>query len=55
MKRARKEIRLTENIISHLQVAADSRGWSLKKYMEYVLIKDAERIYKLSLKHDKSK
>lgn len=56
MKSVRKEVKLTTNIISHLQVAADSKMLSLKRYMEYVLVKEAERLYKKEIsKHDKSK
>lgn len=41
----RKEVHLDEeNEIFWLQKAADKKKWSLKKYMEFVLQVDAERI-----------
>lgn len=41
----RKEVELDViNVIKWLQKAADKKKWSLKKYMEYVLEVDAERI-----------
>lgn len=41
----RKEVELDViNVIGWLQKAADKKKWSLKKYMEYVLEVDAERI-----------
>lgn len=41
----RKEINLDEqNIIPWLQLAANKKKWSLKKYMEVVLCNDAEKI-----------
>ena len=41
----RKELQLDEeNTIFWLQKAADKKKWSLKKYMEQVLISDAEKI-----------
>lgn len=55
MEAVRKEVKLTANIISHLQVGANKKGWSLKRYMEYVLVKEAERLYLKKTKHDKSK
>lgn len=39
----RKEINLDENVLALLQVKADKKKWSLKKYMEQTLIKDAEK------------
>lgn len=41
----RKEVHLCEeNEVFWLQKAADKKKWSLKKYMEFVLQVDAERI-----------
>lgn len=41
----RKEVNLDEqNTIKWLQLAADKKKWSLKKYMEVVLCNDAEKI-----------
>ena len=41
----RKEVELDQDkTVSWLQVAADKKKWSLKKYMEQVLISDAEKI-----------
>lgn len=39
----RKEINLTQEIVTLLQSKADKKKWSLKKYMEQILIKDAEK------------
>lgn len=41
----RKEVHIDEqSIVFWLQKAADKKKWSLKKYMEFVLEVDAERI-----------
>jgi len=41
----RKEVEIDEHdVVSWLQKAADKKKWSLKKYMEQVLISDAEKI-----------
>ena len=39
----RKEVNLSEQVLSSLQQKADKKKWSLKKYMEQTLIKDAEK------------
>lgn len=39
----RKEINLSKEILDLLQKKADKKKWSLKKYMEQILIKDAEK------------
>lgn len=33
----RKEINLGEGVVARLQILADKRKWSLKKYMEHIL------------------
>jgi hypothetical protein len=40
----RKEVQLSENIISFLQKGATKKKWSLKKYMEQILINHAVKI-----------
>lgn len=41
----RKEVHIDEaNVVYWLQKAADKKKWSLKKYMEFVLETDAEKI-----------
>lgn len=42
----RKEVQLEEGVITLLQSLADKKKWSLKQYMEEVLIKDSERAIK---------
>ncbi len=39
----RKEIKLHTSIVELLQVGADKKKWSLKRYMENVLFKDAKK------------
>lgn len=39
----RKEINLSEEVITLLQIKADKKKWSLKKYIEQLVIKDAEK------------
>lgn len=46
----RKEVWLWEDRIKRLQEAADKKEWSLKKYMEYILVKEANRIEKSKTK-----
>jgi len=40
----RKEVWLWEDKVAPLQREADKKEWSLKKYMEWVLIKQSERL-----------
>jgi len=47
----RKEINLSEEVLVSLQQKADKKKWSLKKYMEQILIKDAE---KNNIRHNSS-
>jgi len=39
----RKEINLEKEVLVLLQLRADKKKWSLKKYMEQILIKDAKK------------
>jgi len=39
----RKEVQLSNQVIKDLQKLADKKKWSLKQYMEEVLIKDSEK------------
>lgn len=39
MDKKRKEVHLNQTTINSLQQLADKKGWSLKKYMEYSLIR----------------
>jgi len=43
MAKIRKEVSLDESVVSLLQVGADKKDWSLKKYMEYILFRDAKK------------
>lgn len=40
----RKEVRLHSDVIKRLQNLADKKKWSLKKYMETVLIKESAKV-----------
>lgn len=40
--KARKEVRLSAEVVSDLQKGADAKFLSLKKYMEYVLIRQSK-------------
>jgi hypothetical protein len=42
-KKTRKEVLLDKETIESLQVLASKKDWSLKKYMEYVLISHAAK------------
>jgi hypothetical protein len=42
----RKEVHLDKDAIKRLQELADKRKWSLKKYMEYVLVKESGKLIK---------
>lgn len=42
----RKEVHLDTNVIEHLQKLADAKKWSLKMYMEVVLIKESYKYSK---------
>lgn len=39
----RKEVKIHTSVIELLQVGADRKKWSLKKYMENVLARDAQK------------
>lgn len=39
----RKEINLNEGAIENLQILADKKKWSLKKYMEHILEQNAKK------------
>jgi hypothetical protein len=39
----RKEVKIDQSVVNLLKVGAERKGWSLKKYMEYVLFKAAEK------------
>ena len=39
----RKEITLTEDVLEVLKSKAEKKKWSVKKYIEQLLIKDAEK------------
>lgn len=39
----RKEVHLEPDAVTRLQKLADKKKWSLKQYMEYVLVKDSGR------------
>jgi hypothetical protein len=41
--RMRKEINLGEGVVARLQILADKKKWSVKKYMEYVLENNSKR------------
>lgn len=43
-KLKRKEIWLHPKVMEMLQTLADKKQWSLKQYMEWVLIKDANKV-----------
>lgn len=43
----RKEIHLTPEALSSLQVLADKKQWSLKKYMETVLSNESRKVLKI--------
>jgi len=42
-EKVRKEVRLHPSIIELLQVGADRKGWSLKRYMENTLFREAKK------------
>jgi hypothetical protein len=42
----RKEVWVLEYKLKPFQVEADKKGWSLKKYMEWVLTKESDKLYK---------
>lgn len=42
----RKEIHLPNNVIWMLQHLANKKGWSLKQYMENVLVKESSKFEK---------
>lgn len=42
----RKEVWIWENKIEALQKEADRRGWALKKYMEFILVRESEKLQK---------
>lgn len=44
MERKKKLIQLEGATIASLQIGANKKGWSLKKYMESVLIDKAKKI-----------
>ena len=50
----RKEINLGEGVIGRLQILADKRKWSLKKYMEHILELDSKKAMKPLIKKLKS-
>jgi hypothetical protein len=46
MDKIRKEVSFASKLtIDPLQKEADRRGWPLKKYMEYVIIKESSRLF----------
>lgn len=47
----RKEVSLTPTVIQSLQEKAKKKKWSLKRYMEVVLIANAEKGNKDTLKN----
>lgn len=44
----RKEVHLHVTVVGRLQTLADKKGWSLKQYMEWVLMKDSSKTIKTS-------
>lgn len=42
-KKTRKEVQLDPSVIALLKVGAERKEWSLKRYMEHVLFKEAKK------------
>lgn len=55
IKFQRKEVYLYPGTIGRLQILADKKKWSLKKYMEYVLENNSKKAILPLIKELKSK
>jgi hypothetical protein len=51
----RKEVNLSDEVISNLQALADKKQWSLKKYMEVSLERQSLKNTKCENKHQNTK
>lgn len=51
----RKEVHLSQEVISNLQALADKKKWSLKKYMETTLERQSLKNVKCENKHPDTK